>query len=347
MQVSFSPAEIIELAQSSKTRGATQQTVSGISALETAQPGDLSFLGNAKYRSAVASTRASVVLCPLDYEGEPQSDQLFVFVENPSIALARLCSRIERLLWPRPTPGIHPTACVASSAKIAASATVGPLCVVEDGGVIGERTHLQAQTFIGRNAQIGEDCWLMPGVVIETECVLKNRIRLHPGVVIGSDGFGYEFAGGRHEKVPQVGVVLLENDVEIGSNSTVDRARFSRTVIGEGTKIDNLVQIGHNVVIGKHCLLCAQVGVSGSSTLSDYVVLGGQVGVAGHITIGKGVKVGGQAGINADVEPGIFLNGTPAIPYMLERRITVLQRKLPELFKRVDVLEEQIKKSSS
>lgn len=347
MQVSFSPAEIIELAQPSKSKGVTQETIRGIAALETAESGDLSFLGNAKYRSAVASTRASVVLCPLDYDGEPQPNQLFIFVQNPSVALARLCSRIERLLWPKPAAGVHPTACIGSSAKIAPTATIGPLCVIEEGAIIGERTHLQAQAFIGRNAQIGDDCWLMPGVVIETECILKNRIRLHPGVVIGSDGFGYEFVSGRHEKVPQVGVVLVEDDVEIGSNSTVDRARFSRTVIGEGSKLDNLVQIGHNVVIGKHCLLCAQVGISGSSTLADYVVLGGQVGVAGHITIGKGVKAGGQAGINSDVEPGVFLNGTPALPYMLERRVAVLQRKLPELFKRVDALEEQIKKSSS
>src|SRR5690606_6619282 len=160
-------------------------------------------------------------------------------------------------------------------------------------------------------------------------------------------GFGYEFAGGRHEKVPQVGSVLIESDVEIGANSTVDRARFSRTVIGEGSKIDNLVQIGHNVVVGKHCLLCAQTGISGSTTLQDYVVLGGQVGVAGHLTIGKGVKAGGQAGINADVAPGSFINGTPAVPFMLERRLVILHQRLPEIFKRVDALEAQLKKSSS
>jgi UDP-3-O-[3-hydroxymyristoyl] glucosamine N-acyltransferase len=172
-------------------------------------------------------------------------------------------------------------------------------------------------------------------------------VRLHPGVVVGSDGFGYEFAGGRHEKVPQIGTVLVENDVEIGANSTIDRARFSRTVIGEGSKIDNLVQIGHNVIIGKHCLICAQVGISGSTTLQDYVVLGGQVGVAGHITVGKGVKAGGQAGIHASVKPGSFINGTPAIPYMIERRLVVLHQRLPEIFKRVDALEEQLEKSSS
>src|ERR1043165_5160914 len=153
--------------------------------------------------------------------------------------------------------------------------------------------------------------------------------------VIGSDGFGYEFVKGRHEKVPQVGNVVVEDDVEIGANTTIDRARFSRTVIGEGTKIDNLVQIAHNVTIGKHCLLCSQAGISGSTKIEDYVVLGGQAGLGGHITIGKGAKAGGQAGITADVAPGSFVNGTPAVPYLLERKLAVLHPRLPDLFKRV------------
>jgi UDP-3-O-[3-hydroxymyristoyl] glucosamine N-acyltransferase len=167
-------------------------------------------------------------------------------------------------------------------------------------------------------------------------------VRLQPGVVIGSDGFGYEFVAGHHEKVPQVGSVLVDDDVEIGANSTLDRARFSRTVVGEGTKIDNLVQVAHNVVIGKHCLVCSQAGISGSTTLEDFVVLGGQAGLGGHITIGKGAKAGGQAGITADVAPGAFVNGTPAIPFQLERRIAILNQRLPDLFKRVDALEAQV-----
>jgi UDP-3-O-[3-hydroxymyristoyl] glucosamine N-acyltransferase len=254
------------------------------------------------------------------------------------------------MLWPQPAPGIHPTAVVAAGARVAASATVGPLCVVEDGVTIGERTHLQAQAFVGRNASIGDDCWLMPRVSIATECVVKDRVRLAAGVVIGSDGFGYEFVQGRHEKVPQVGNVVIENDVEIGANSTLDRARFSRTVVGEGTKIDNLVQIGHNVIIGKHCLICAQAGVSGSSVIEDYVVLGGQAGVAGHLTIGKGSKADGQTGINSDLAPGSFVKGSPCMPYNLEQRFNVLKKKLPELFKRVDALEtlmDDSKKSSA
>lgn len=350
MQVSFTASEIAAIVTPKATRGTTNATVSGLAGLADAAAGDLSFLGNPKYKTAVATTRASVVLLPLDFTGEPQADQTFLLVDNPSVALAKLCGVIERSLWPKPAPSIHPSASIAPDAQVAASATVGPLCVVESGAVIGERAHLQAQVFVGRKAVVGEDSWLMPGVIVTTECTLGKRVRLQPGVVIGSDGFGYEFVKGRHEKVPQVGIVAIGDDVEIGANTTLDRARFSRTSIGEGSKIDNLVQIGHNVIIGRHCLVCAQVGISGSTTLEDYVVLAGQVGVGGHITIGKGTKAGGQAGITTDIDPGSFVNGNPAMPYMLERKIAVLQRRLPELFKRVDALEEQLvdaKKSSS
>ncbi|CAM2967066.1 UDP-3-O-(3-hydroxymyristoyl)glucosamine N-acyltransferase [Rariglobus hedericola] len=350
MQLAFSAAEIAVIVQPLSSKGSTSATVQGIASLSSARPGDLSFLGNPKYKTEVAATTASIVLLPPDYTGEPAPDQQFLFVEKPSVALARLCARIEQLLWPKPAPGIHPTAVIAADAHIDASATIGPMCVIEEGVVIGARTHVQAQAFIGRNARIGADCWLMPRVSVSTECVIKDRVRLQVGVIIGSDGFGYEFMQGRHEKVPQVGNVVLENDVEIGANSTLDRARFSRTVIGEGTKIDNLVQIGHNVVIGKHCLICAQAGVSGSTTIEDYVVLGGQAGIAGHLTIGKGSKVDGQTGVNSDLAPGSFVKGSPCMPYNLEQRFNVLKKKLPDLFKRVDALEtvaEELKKSSA
>ncbi len=350
MQLAFSPADIAAIIQPISVKGTTEATIRGIASLNAARAGDLSFLGNPKYKAEVATTAASIVLLPPDYVGEPAPGQQFLFVEKPSVALARLCARIEQLLWPKPAPGIHATAVIAPGAQVAATATIGPFCVIEEGAVVGERTYLQAQAFIGRNARIGADCWLMPRVSITTECVVKDRVRLHTGVVVGSDGFGYEFVQGRHEKVPQVGNVVIENDVEIGANSTLDRARFSRTVVGEGTKIDNLVQIGHNVVLGKHCLICAQVGISGSTTLEDYVVLGGQAGIAGHLTIGKGSKVDGQTGVNSDLEPGSFVKGSPCMPYNLEQRFNILKKKLPELFKRVDSLEtaaESLKKSSA
>ena len=347
MQLQFTPAEIEAIVQPRETRGATTQAIRGLAALATAGAGELSFLANGKYRAEVAGTKASVVLLPPDFAGEPRPDQLFLIVENPSLALSTLCARIEQKLWPKPAPGVHPSAIVSPTARVADSATVGPLCVVEDGAVIGERSHLQAQVFVGRDVQIGEDCWLMPGTIVAIGSVLGARVRLQPGVVIGSDGFGYEFVRGRHEKIPQVGSVVVGDDVEIGANTTIDRARFSQTRIGDGTKIDNLVQIAHNVIVGRHCMICSQVGISGSTTLEDFVVLGGQVGTVGHITIGKGVKAGGKTGINGDVPAGSFINGNPHLPYMLERRLIVLQRKLPELFQRVDVLEGQLKKTSA
>jgi UDP-3-O-[3-hydroxymyristoyl] glucosamine N-acyltransferase len=342
MQVSFTQAEIAEIAKPGRTTGTTTEAIRGIASLESAEAGDISFLGNPKYKSSVASTRASIVLLPPDYAGKPGLNQVHMAVDNPSVALARICSRIEQSLWPKPTPGVHGSAVVAPDASVAASATVGPLCVVESGARVGERVHLQAQVFLGRGARVGEDSWLMAGSVVSAECTLGKRVRLHPGVVVGSDGFGYEFVSGRHEKVPQVGSVLIGDDVEIGANSTVDRARFGKTLVGEGTKIDNLVQVGHNVVIGRHCLLCAQVGIAGSTTLEDYVVLGGQVGLAGHLTLGKGAKVAAQSGVGKDVPAGASVFGTPSLPIVVEQRLAVLRRKLPELFKRVDKLERHL-----
>lgn len=343
MQVAYSPEEIAAIVSPQRTSGSTSEKIRDIASLKSAQPGDLSFLGNPKYRAEVAASRASLVLVPLDYVGEPQANQSFLFVEKPSVALARICARVEQTLWPKPPAGIHPSAVIAPTARVSPQATVGPLCVVEAGANVGAGTVLQANVFVGANASLGENCWIQPGCIVASGCELKNRVRLQPGVVIGSDGFGYEFVNGRHEKVPQIGIVIVEDDVEIGANSTLDRARFSRTVVGEGTKIDNLVQVGHNVVIGKHCILCAQVGISGSTTLEDYVVLGGQAGVGGHITLGKGTKAGGQTGIAFSTEPGSYLNGTPAIPYMVERRLQILHQKLPDLFKRVENLEERLK----
>jgi len=342
MQVAFTPAEISGIVGGLRTKGTTSLNVHDIASLSTARAGDLSFLGNAKYRAKVAESLATVLLLPADYDGEPRPEQVFIHVENPSVALARLCARIEQSLWPKPSPGVHPSAVVSPSAKIAPTAHIGPLCILEDGVEVGAGSVLQASVFLGSGARVGADCWIMPGCMVAAACVLADRVRLQPGVVVGSDGFGYEFVEGRHEKIPQIGNVVIESDVEIGANSTLDRARFSRTVVGEGTKIDNLVQVAHNVIIGKHCILCSQVGISGSVTLEDYVILGGQAGIGGHITLGQGSKVGGQTGVSYTLSPGSYVNGTPAIPYMLERRLQVLHQRLPELFKRVGVLEKKI-----
>jgi UDP-3-O-[3-hydroxymyristoyl] glucosamine N-acyltransferase len=339
MKVSFTQAEIAAAVRPSRTEGSTTEAVRGIASLGSAQPGDLSFLGNLKYKTTVAKSRASVVLLPSDYVGTPGPNQVFLYVDNASAAFARLCSRLEQALWPKPEPGIHASAVVAADAVVPVSATVGPMCVVESGARVGERAHLQSGVFVGRGATIGEDSWLMPGVVVCAECSLGARVRLHPGVVIGADGFGFEFVGGRHEKVPQVGTVVIGDDVEVGSNSTIDRSRFETTVVGEGTKIDNLVQVGHNVVIGKHCLICALVGIAGSVTLGDYVVVGGQSGIAGHIEVGNGARIAAQSGVKDNIPAKTTVWGSPSMPLLLEQKITILRNRLPELFKRVDALE--------
>lgn len=331
-----------------RTAGKTSRSVGRIAALGNAEPGDLSFLANAKYKKEVASSRASVVLVPRDYDGAPQEGQVFLFQENTTLALGRICTRIEQSLWPRPEPGIHPSAVVAKNCKIAESATVGPLCVVEEGAVIGERTVLQGQVFVGRAVVVGDDCWLGAHVAIQGHCRLGARVWLHSGVVIGGDGFGYDTdRNGRHQKLPQVGEVVIGDDVEIGANTTIDRARFDRTEIGEGTKIDNLVQLGHNVVIGRHCLIVAQVGIAGSTRIEDHVVIGGQAGLSGHLCVGKGSMIAAKTGITKDLPPKSYVSGVPALPIMLDRKISVLKKRLPDLFRSVDELEAAVKKLST
>jgi UDP-3-O-[3-hydroxymyristoyl] glucosamine N-acyltransferase len=341
MLLSLSVSEVMEICGPGRLEGSTSEMVRGIAALPQAGPGDLSFLGSSRYRPAVATTRATCVLVPEDFQGTPRENQVFLRVANPSHALSLLCRRLEVRLWPRPPAGIHPSAHIDASARVAASASIGPLCVVEAGAVIGERAWLEAGVFIGRGVTIGEDCRFHPGGKVLAECVIGNRVLIHAGVVIGCDGFGFETVGGVHEKIPQVGTVIIHDDVEIGANSTVDRARFSATVIGRGTKIDNLVHVGHNVVIGRGCILCAQVGIAGTTTIEDYVVMGGQAGLGGHLTVGRGSMIGGGSGVTSDLEPGSKVKGTPPLPLMTEQRINALRKRLPELFRRVAALEEK------
>jgi UDP-3-O-[3-hydroxymyristoyl] glucosamine N-acyltransferase len=338
MPLAFTIAELASLTGAKAVEGACAAPITGIAALAEATAADLSFLGNAKYADAVATSKAGAILVPVSFAGQPAAGQAFLRVDNPSYALALLCSVLEARLWPRPAAGIHASAVVASSAKVDSAAYVGPLCVIGEGAVIAAGAVLEARCHIGVQAKVGADCWLKSGVTIGDYCVLGARCRLQSGAVIGSDGFGYEPVNGEIRRIPQIGNVVLEDDVEVGANSTLDRARFSQTVVGRGTKIDNLVQIAHNVRIGRQCLITAQVGIAGSTTLGDHCVLGGQAGVAGHLTLGDRVKLGAQTGLFEDVPADGFMNGTPAVPFGLERRLVVLSRRLPDLFKKVDSL---------
>jgi len=342
VRIAYKVEDLVHLVGEGRVEGQPAQLVTSIASLKQAQPGDLAFLSNLKYKADVAASRASIILVPEDYDGHPAEGQAFVRLAKPSLALARICREIERLLWPKPPAGVHPSALIQSGAQVDASAYIGPLCVIESGAQIGAGTVLQAQVYVGREARIGPDCWLMPHTAVMEYCQLGRRVRLHSGVVIGSDGFGYDTNKGLHEKIPQIGRAVIEDDVEIGANTAIDRARFNETRIGEGSKIDNLVQIAHNVVVGKHCLITAQVGISGSTILGDYVVIGGQAGLTGHLHIGSQTMIGAQSGVTHDLEAKSYVRDSPAMPYMIAQKVHVLKSRLPDLFKRVATLEETI-----
>jgi UDP-3-O-[3-hydroxymyristoyl] glucosamine N-acyltransferase len=305
--------------------------------LAEAGPGDISFLANPKYAPLLASTKASAVVLA---EGVPCPVPA-LRAKNPDLAFARV---VERLAGPAPRPpaGVHPSAVVSPDATLGRDVSVGALCVVESGASIGDGTVLHPQVYVGAGAKIGPGCVLWPQVVVRERCELGARGILHSGVVVGSDGFGYATEGGVHHKVPQVGIVAIEDDVEIGANTTLDRARFGRTVVGRGTKIDNLVQIAHNVAIGRGCLIVAQVGISGSTRLGDYVVLGGQVGVAGHLDLADRAMATAQSGITKDLEPGSVQSGSPSRDRREHLRQLASLGRLPELLEEVRRLESEL-----
>jgi UDP-3-O-[3-hydroxymyristoyl] glucosamine N-acyltransferase len=314
--------------------------IRGVAGIREALPGDLTFIANNRYDAYLNETRASAVIC--SRESRDGSVPL-IQVDNPYLAFQRAV-RIFRPDLYRPAPGVHPTAVVSPEARIGADVSIGATCVVEAGATIGDRVVLQPGCYIGHRAVIGPDSTLHTRVVVREECIVGARCILHPGVIIGSDGFGFAFDEGRYHKVPQVGNVVIGDDVEIGANTTVDRATTHSTTIGEGTKIDNLVQIGHNVVIGRHCIVVAQVGISGSTELEDYVTLGGQAGLVGHIRVGKGAMIGAQSGVTKSVAAETVVSGYPAIPHGLWKRLQALMQKLPQLLARTRELEERVGK---
>lgn len=343
MKIHYSQEDLASIIDPLSIEGKTNCTISAIAALDKAQKGDLAFLSNLKFKDLVPPSKASILLISKEYEGYPNEDQAYFRVENPSHALAKLCLAIEKHLWPKPIYGIHESAVIDPTAEVDSEVAIGPHATICAGAKIGKNVILGAGVYIGIDVVIGDGSVLMPQARILDYCTIGRRVRLHSGVVIGSDGFGYYFDAGKHLKIPQVGGVVIEDDVEIGANTTIDRARFSQTRIGLGTKIDNLVQIGHNVEIGKHCIIVAQTGIAGSSILEDYVVVGGQVGIADHVRIGQGTKIGSKTGINSDIAPGSNVRGIPAYPYMLAQRLDIFKKRLPELFKRVSTVEETIK----
>ena len=336
----MSVEELLQWLGEVPTAGSYDGLISGISDLRKAGKGEMTFLSGGKYLKHLGQTEASVVVLPAGHTGEPPANQLWVFTDNPSLALATVCERLQERIISRPSPGIHPTALVDPSAKIPASTSVGPYCVIGRDVVLGESVILGSHVCIEEGACIGDRTHLHPGVVIGWGCRVGADCLLFGGVVIGADGFGFHSDKSGHRRLPQIGIVVIEDEVEVGANSTVDRARFSETRIGQGTKIDNLVQVGHNVTIGKHCILCSQSGIAGSATIGDFVVLAGQVGVNGHISVGDGVMATGQTGISKDVPAGAVLSGTPGRFRRDELKRQAQISRLGGLLERVRKLEE-------
>jgi len=337
--VSLTLGELARLLDGEIVRGDRELALSGIAALDEAGPGELSFLGNERYREQFLRTGASAVIVPPGVDGGPEACALLACA-NPSFAFGEAVKRFTAELAPRFEPGVHPRAVVDEGAELdPAKVRVEAGAVVMRGAVVAEGCEIGPNAVIGPGVRLGRDCRVMANVTIRERCVLGERVILQPGAVIGSDGYGYEFVDGGHRKIDQIGIVVIEDDVEIGANSTIDRARFGRTVIGAGTKIDNLVQVGHNCRIGRHNLLVAQSGIAGSARTGDQVVVAAQSGIAGHVEIGAGAQLAGRAGVSADLEGGKVYGGHPAVPHMQHQREKAALRKLPELLKRVRKLE--------
>jgi len=312
----------------------------GVAGVREARPGELTFVAQPRYAALAAQTRASAAVVGLDWN-RPVPCAL-LRAEQPEEAF----SRAAELFAPppeRPAPGIHPTALVAPDVRLGAEVRIGPYCVVERGVEIGDRTAIFAQCYIGAETRIGPDTLVYPQVVIRERVRIGARAIIHSGVVIGADGFGYtEMPDGARRKIPQIGTVEIGDDVEIGANTTIDRARVGRTVIGNGVKIDNLVMIAHNVMIGDHAVIVAQAGIAGSSTIGARAMLAGQVGVAGHLTIGEGAIIGAQSGVSKNVPPGAFFFGYPAGPMEKVSRAHAHLMRLEEWRRRLDELERRL-----
>jgi len=323
-----------------KVDGDGSVELTGLASLSEAHGGDLSFLTHSRYEAALAGTDASAVLVEEAWSGDHPCTLIRVDSPDRTFAVAAGCLGPEPI---RREPGVHSTAVVDGEVELAEGVCVGPWCVFEAGVRIGERTVVMAGCYLGHGTVVGDDCTLYPHVSVRERTTIGSRVIIHNGAVIGSDGFGYvPEKDGSWTKIPQVGTVEIGDDAEIGANVTIDRARFGTTLIGKGVKIDNLVQVAHNVHIGDHTAVAAQVGIAGSSSLGKHVRLGGQAGVSGHLSVGDGAIVGGRAGVLKSVPAGQFVSGYPAMPHNKARRTHASLMRLPELKQRVAEIEKEL-----
>jgi UDP-3-O-[3-hydroxymyristoyl] glucosamine N-acyltransferase len=334
---SFTLGRIAE-ALGATLEGDPNRLITGVAPLDKAGPEDVSFLVDPRYLRAAAQSTAAAVVVGRAVEGLPQA---LLRVDSAQTALIPLL----RLFHPEAPvlPGVHPAAIVAPGARVHGSASVGPGAVVETGAVVGARSKVGALCYVGAGAVLADDVVLHPRAVVSNGVIIGHRVIVHSGAVLGADGFGYAFDGTAHRKIPQVGGLRIEDDVEIGANTTIDRATLGETRIRRGSKIDNLVQVGHNCDVGEDVILVSQVGISGSCTIGNRAVLAGQVGVADHVTIGAGAVLTAQSGVPGDVAAGEVWMGSPSRPAPETRRIWAAEAMLPDLIRKVRALEKRVR----
>jgi UDP-3-O-[3-hydroxymyristoyl] glucosamine N-acyltransferase len=332
----FTAAQVAEKLQGEVVGDASIQ-LHGIAPADRARAGELTFAENASYFDAAEKSQAAAILVSGPFES---SSKVLIRVANARVALARA---LPLFFPPEEHPqGIHPSAVIAASAKIDPTAHIGPNCVLGARVRLGARSVLMGGNDLRADCQVGDDVCLFPNVVLYRQTQIGHRVTIHAGTVIGSDGFGYVLDEGRHRKVLQLGNVVIHDDVEIGANSAIDRGTLGSTVIGQGTKIDNLVHVAHNVVMGRHCLIMGQVGFAGSTQLGDYVVVASQSGIADHLKLGNQVVIGAKSGVMRDIPDGGRMLGVPAVPDKQAKRQIIAGQQLPELIRRVRELEKQV-----
>jgi len=338
VKIQFTTSEIAEKL-GGRVEGDAAAVITGLAGIRDAHKGDLTFVANSRYVTAAAATKATAVIVTEDWS-RPCSATL-IRVKNPDKAFAEAAV----LFAPPPISfpaGVHPTAVIGRNVKLGKDVFVGPYCVIEPGVVIGDRCVIYAWCYIGHETTIGEDCKFYPQVTIRERAQIGKKVIIHNGTVIGSDGFGYIQEGTVRKKIPQVGIVAIGDDVEIGANVTIDRARFGKTSIGNGVKIDNLVQIAHNVVIGANSVIVAQAGIAGSTSIGERTILAAQSGVVGHLEIGSDVKVLAQSGVTKDLPSNAVVFGSPAMPHDKAATVRAHTMRLPELKSKIIMIEERL-----
>ncbi len=334
--MTLTTAEIAKLL-AGEVLGDVNATLTGFAMIDKAKAGDLTFAETPEYFAAAEASAATAIIAGKDFSSDKKT---VIRVANPRLAFAKALA----IFFPEPkfAAGIHPSAVVAASAQIDPTAHIGPHCTIGERVKIGANCVLQSGNSVGDDSVLGDETNLFPNATIYSRTQIGKRVRIHAGAVIGSDGFGYVFDTSFHRKVPQIGNVILGDDVEIGANTTVDRAALGSTSIGKGTKIDNLVQVGHNVEIGEHCIFCAQVGISGSTKIGNYTVMAGQAGLAGHLKIGNKVTIGSKSGVMHNIPDGEQWLGIPAQPDKQAKRVMIAMQRLPDLFKKIAAWEKKL-----